>query len=104
MDLSLSQPVLEEPVSSDVGLSSQRMRGDRAVKRDNRGAIGVALDVHETKSGSYERPRSEQKSDIAYLEQCLQCWEPSQCPRRAAVDEAVRAFIVAVLQEEEGYP
>lgn len=63
-----------------------------------RGILQIALDVHMTTSGSYERSNILQEKDIAILKNKLENWEPSLLNSRF-FDECVRNLIESVVLE-----
>jgi hypothetical protein len=66
--------------------------GDRSV-------LDVALDVHETAHGSYDRSTEAQDGDVLCLRHVLEHWHPTLNERAREFDDAVRALIVIALKE-----
>jgi hypothetical protein len=48
---------------------------NKMIRERGYGVLQIALDVHMTKMGSYERSSKEQKRDIKRLKQHLENWE-----------------------------
>jgi len=67
----------------------------------NRSLPQIALDVHMTTTGAYERPDAKQQSDIGFLKYKLDNWEPS-CPKTSfPFDEAVHQMVCFALFETQ---
>lgn len=60
--------------------------------------LNVALDVHMTAVGSYDRSTGMQANDVAFLEQRLAAWEPSY-KAVALFDTACMAVIKEAVHE-----
>ena len=65
-------------------------------EQKGRSILQVALDVHMTNTGSYERSDTDQQEDIQLLRRKLDTWEP---PYTNAFDDAVRILIEMVWLE-----
>lgn len=64
--------------------------------------LELALHVHMTANGSFERPAEDQERDVAALEAKLKNWEPYGHAGGVAFSEAVRAVLVAAVAEAKG--
>lgn len=70
-------------------------------KQAGRSLPSIALDVHMTTTGSYERGMATpytQNEDIEILKEAIRTWEPSK-PKYADFDNAVKNLIIAAIAE-----
>ena len=65
----------------------------------DRGVLRIALDIHMTVTGSYERPDTEQHEDVEYLQKRLDEWGPS-ITNAKDFDVMVKRLIEVALQED----
>ncbi len=65
----------------------------------NRSLLDIALNVHGTKTGSYERSFVEQFKDVSLLEKAIELWEPSN----SKFDQLVYEIINEALNEKACY-
>jgi hypothetical protein len=65
-----------------------------------RSILEVALEVHMTATGSYDRPEHEQELDITILKNRLETWEHS-LTNALWFDNTVKALITAAIWEVE---
>lgn len=59
----------------------------------NRSILQVALDVHMTQTGAYERDHEKQRDDVKVLLHVLQNWKPTTHKRYEYFDNAVHDLI-----------
>ncbi len=64
-----------------------------------RSVLDVALDVHMTNTGAYDRPSQDQQDDLSVLREYLDNWRPSIPKECERFDNAVKEVIQAALVE-----
>lgn len=67
--------------------------------RNGRSLLQVALDIHMTKTGSYERSEQDQNNDVATLIHVLTFWEPTVQQEYAEFDDAVKNLLTITVNE-----
>ena len=78
----------------------------RRPSHGERDVLAVALDVHTTNTGAYERSEEAQATDRAFLKERLAAWMPQWSNETKKdlgflrFDEAVRHLLMAVLEEK----
>jgi hypothetical protein len=71
-------------------------------KEDPRSLLDIALDVHMTNTGAYERGEQSYVADLRHLAKKLEEWEPGHA-NSLDFDMAVRELVEAALQEAKFY-
>ena len=66
---------------------------------NGRSLLDVALDVHMTNTGSYERSKQAQDNDIEVITLVLKTWEPTVHRKYEEFDNAVKNLLTITLKE-----
>jgi hypothetical protein len=66
-----------------------------------RSVLDIALDIHMTTTGSYERSDEEQEADIAALKKRLDEWKRSDILSSRPFDDCVRHLLSVAIWEAE---
>lgn len=82
---------------------TERQKLRKECLRQGRDVMAIALDVHMTNIGSYEREREEQEKDRKLIWDILNNWEPSTCDRSRRFEAAVKEVLWSAYAEKEWY-
>lgn len=71
-------------------------------KTDSRNILSVALDVHSTAAGSFERSEEDQRRDLQTLRERLDNWKPTTHEKYKMFDDAVAIVMATAYFEATG--